>query len=83
MIKRTAFELNYTSESVQVVDCSGCGYFSTETMTSNGSIGNLLRVHESNDVFREMLNNYESGLQSNLPPCHTSRDGQMSPGFCS
>ena len=55
VVEGTSFILNDTSESVKIGRGSGSSDFSAETVTSNGSHGDLVLVHPSDDIARQVL----------------------------
>jgi len=50
VIEGTTIKAHHSGEAVHVVDCSGSGDLSTETVTTNGGKGQLVLIHEANDV---------------------------------
>lgn len=50
VVKRTAIQAHNTGESVHMVNGCGSGDLSTETVTANGSKGDLVLVHVSHDI---------------------------------
>jgi len=55
VIKRSSFELNNTSEAFKIGISSSGSNFSTETVTSNSSSGDLVGVHETDDILSHFL----------------------------
>lgn len=50
-----ALELDYSSESIHVVDGGCCGDFSTITVTSDRGHSNMFLIHESDNVISHFL----------------------------
>lgn len=55
LIKGTSLEVDDTGEPVHVIDGSSGGDLGSETVTSDGSHGNLVLVHESNDIVGDLI----------------------------
>jgi len=55
VVKRTTFKLNNTSESVHVADGGCCGDLSTEAVAADGGHGDLVLVHEPDNVIGDVI----------------------------
>ncbi len=58
VVEGTAIKTNNTRESVRVVDCSGCSYLGSKTVTTDSSHCDLVLIHKSHDVVRCVLRKF-------------------------
>jgi len=55
MIKRTSLKLNNTSESIHTSNGSCSSDLCTETVSTNSCHSDLVLVHESNNIFSDII----------------------------
>jgi hypothetical protein len=56
VLKRTSFVLDDTCEAVHVIDSSGSSNLCSEAVSTNSCHGDLVFIHEADDVVGEILN---------------------------